>query len=575
MLSSRRRALLLLVLFIALGAVLLNVAERVRRPLHTTIAPRVLVFDVPYSVEEGPAPPSMSLDVFRRDRPTFHDLLFAVYNAAEDRSVEAIVLHLDGVDWGWARVSEMAAALRAFQASGKKVYASLDGGGEKEYVLASVADQLAMPPVSTLQLDGLSASAMFMMGAYDKLGIKPNFAHVGRYKSAVETYTRDSLSPDAREAMESLLNDTYGLLVDSIAVARGIPADSVRALIDGGPYTAREALGLGLLDTLLAEADLDSMATHATGERLGTGSMLRYAQEGGGGTGEHIALLVAEGEIVQGKSRDNPFGGRVVGDETLVEALRDIRSRKNIRAVVLRIDSPGGSGDASDAVWQEIRRVRREKPVIVSMGDVAASGGYYLACAGDAIVADPGTITGSIGVFGGKLNLLGLYRKLGLNIETINRGKHAAMLSPFTDFSPEELARYQKSLEQFYGVFLSRVAEGRGMDPAVIDSVGQGRVWSGIAARQRGLVDTLGGLETAFDLARTRAKIDDDADIVVDVYPRPRRTFVQQWLGNLFEDAEEDEASLPVVRDLASWYRTSALARGGAQARMPFTITIQ
>ncbi|MCE9627660.1 MAG: S49 family peptidase, partial [Candidatus Eisenbacteria bacterium] len=238
MLSSRRRALLMLALFVALGAVLLNVAERVRRPLHTTIAPRVLVFDVPYSVDEGPAPPSMSLDVFRKERPTFHDLLFAVYNAADDRSVDAIVLHLDGVDWGWARVSEMAAALRAFQASGKKVYASLDGGGEKEYVLASVADRLAMPPVSTLQLDGLSASAMFMMGAYDKLGIKPNFAHVGRFKSAVETYTRDSLSPDARAAMESLLDDTYGLLVDSIAVARQIPADSVRSLIDGGPYTA-------------------------------------------------------------------------------------------------------------------------------------------------------------------------------------------------------------------------------------------------------------------------------------------------------------------------------------------------
>ncbi|MCE9628232.1 MAG: signal peptide peptidase SppA, partial [Candidatus Eisenbacteria bacterium] len=562
-------------LFIALGAVLLNVAERVRRPLHTTIAPRVLLFDVPYSVDEGPAPPSMSLDVFRKERPTFHDLLFAVYNAAEDRSVDAIVLHLEGVDWGWARVSEMAAALRAFQASGKRVYASLDGGGEKEYVLASVADQLAMPPVSTLQLDGLSASAMFMMGAYDKLGIKPNFAHVGRFKSAVETYTRDSLSPDARAAMESLLDDTYGLLVDSIAVARQIPADSVRSLIDGGPYTAREALQLGLLDTLLAEADLDSMATHASGDRLGTGSMLRYAQEGGGGTGEHIALLVAEGEIISGKSRDNPFGGRAVGDETLVEALRDIRSRKNIRAVVLRIDSPGGSGDASDAVWQEIRRVRREKPVIVSMGDVAASGGYYLACAGDAIVADPGTITGSIGVFGGKLNMLGLYRKLGLNVETITRGKHAAMLSPFTDFSPEELERYQKSLEQFYGVFLARVAEGRGMDPAVIDSVGQGRVWSGIAARQRGLVDTLGGLETAFDMARTRAKIDDDADIVVDVYPRPRRTFVQQWLGNLFEDGDSDEAIVPAMRDLATWYRASSLSRGAAQARMPFTITIQ
>ena len=575
MLSSRRRALLLLVLLVALGAVVLNVAERVRRPLHSTIAPRVLLFDVPSQVDEGPAPPSMSLDLFRRERPTFHDLLFAVYNAAEDRSVEAIVLHVDGLDWGWARVYEMADALRAFRASGKRVYASLDGGSEKEYVLGMAADRLAMPPVSTLQLDGLSASAMFMMGAYDKLGIKPNFAHVGRFKSAVEAYTRDSLSPDARAAMEELLDDTYRQLVDSVAVARRLSADSVRTLIDGGPYTAREALTHGLLDTLLAEADLDSLAAHQDGARLGTGSLLRYANEGGNSTGEHIALLVAEGEIIQGKSRDNPFGGRAVGDETLVEALREIRERKNIKAVVLRIDSPGGSGDASDAVWQEIRRVRRAKPVIVSMGDVAASGGYYLACAGDVIVADAGTITGSIGVFGGKLNMLGLYRKLGLNVETVTRGKHAAMLSPFTDFSPEELARYQKSLEQFYSVFLARVAEGRGMDPAVIDSVGQGRVWSGVAARQRGLVDTLGGLETAFNLARARARISEDADIVVDVYPRARRTFLQSWLGNLFEDAENEQASLPALKDLATWYRASAMDRGTFQARMPFTIRIE
>ena len=575
MLSSRRRALLLLVLLVALGAVVLNVAERVRRPLHSTIAPRVLLFDVPSQVDEGPAPPSMSLDLFRRERPTFHDLLFAVYNAAEDRSVEAIVLHVDGLDWGWARVYEMADALRAFRASGKRVYASLDGGSEKEYVLGMAADRLAMPPVSTLQLDGLSASAMFMMGAYDKLGIKPNFAHVGRFKSAVEAYTRDSLSPDARAAMEELLDDTYRQLVDSVAVARRLSADSVRTLIDGGPYTAREALTHGLLDTLLAEADLDSLAAHQDGARLGTGSLLRYANEGGNSTGEHIALLVAEGEIIQGKSRDNPFGGRAVGDETLVEALREIRERKNIKAVVLRIDSPGGSGDASDAVWQEIRRVRRAKPVIVSMGDVAASGGYYLACAGDVIVADAGTITGSIGVFGGKLNMLGLYRKLGLNVETVTRGKHAAMLSPFTDFSPEELARYQKSLEQFYSVFLARVAEGRGMDPAVIDSVGQGRVWSGVAARQRGLVDTLGGLETAFNLARTRARISEDADIVVDVYPRARRTLLQSWLGNVFEDADDEQASLPALKDLATWYRASAMDRGTFQARMPFTIRIE
>ena len=572
---SRRRAFLILLLCIAVGALALNLATHMRHPLRGTIAPRVLVFDVPSEVDEGPPPPTLSFDFLRRERPTFHELLFALRNAADDRSVTGLVLHVDGLDWGWARVYEMCDAVRAFRESGKPVYASLGGGGEKEYLLAAAAGTLAMPPVSTLQLDGLSASAMFMQGAYEKLGIKPNFAHVGRYKSAVEQYTRDSLSPDARTAMDALLDDEFSLLVDSLASARRIPPDSVRRLIDDGPYTAREARSRGLIDTLLAEADLDSLGSHAGGARHPTASLLRYAEEGGAGVGEHIALVVAEGEIVDGRSREGPFGGRSVGDRTLVEALQDIRDRRNIRAVVLRIDSPGGSGDASDAVWQELRRLRRQKPIIVSMGDVAASGGYYLACAGDAIVAGPATITGSIGVFGGKLNLLGLYRKLGLNVETVSRGKHAQMLSPYRDFDAEELGRYQQGLDQFYRVFLSRVAEGRKMAPALVDSVGQGRVWSGLAAKQRGLVDKFGGIHEAFEIARKRAHISADANIIVDVYPRPRRTFVQRWLGGLFDEPTNDDSRLPGLAELAHWYRVAKFPAGAILALMPYTIKIQ
>jgi protease-4 len=571
----RLRAFVLILACTAVGVLALTLAKHARRPLHATIAPRVLLFDVPAQVDEGPPPPTLSFDFLRRERPTFHELLFAIHNAADDRSVSALVLHVDGLDWGWARVYEMCSAVRAFRASGKRVYASLDGGGEKEYLLAAAAGTLAMPPVSTLQLDGLSASAMFMQGAYEKLGIRPNFAHVGRYKSAVEQYTRSSLSPDARAAMESLLDDEFELLVDSLASSRRLSRDGVRQLIDDGPYTAREARQRGLLDTLLAEAEVDSLASHAGGTRHPTASFTRYAQEGGSGNGEHIALLVAEGEIVDGKSREGAFGGRSVGDRTLVEALQDIRARHNIRAVVLRIDSPGGSGDASDAVWQELRRVRRDKPVIVSMGDVAASGGYYLACAGDAIVAGPATITGSIGVFGGKLNVLGLFRKLGLNVETVSRGKHAEMLSPYRDFDADELSRFQQSLDQFYRVFVGRVAEGRKMAPAQVDSVGQGRVWSGLAARKHGLVDRFGGLYEAFELARKRAHIDPNADIVVDVYPRPRRTFVQKWLGGVFDEPSDDDSRLPGMTDLAHWYRIAAFPAGAMLALMPYTIRIQ
>jgi len=574
--NPRARALVLTLVLVTLGAVVLSAALRLRRPFHLPNAHRVLVFDVPGEVDEGPPPPSSSppLDFLRRERPTFHELLFAVRNAADDPSVAGLVLHVDGLGWGWARVTEMADAVQAFREAGKPVVASLGGGGEKEYLLAAAAGTVAMAPVANLQLDGLSASALFLRGTYEKLDIRPNFQHVGRYKSAVETFTRNSLSPDAREAMEALLADQYDQLLDRLAAARSLEPARVRALIEGGPYPASRALALGLLDTLLVQADVDSLAARMGGEPLPTESFLQYAQEGGAGVGEHIALVVAEGDIVDGRSRETPFGGRSVGDRTLIEALRDIRGRKGVRAVVLRIDSPGGSGDASDAVWQELRRLRREKPLIVSMGDVAASGGYYLACAGDAVLASRGSITGSIGVFGGKLNVLGLYRKLGLNVETVKQGRHADMWSPYRDFDDEERALYQSNLEEFYRVFVSRVAEGRRLSPGTVDSVGQGRVWSGASALRLGLVDREGGLEEAFELARERAGIAKDADVVVDVYPRPRRTWVQRWLGGLFDEQDrQQDMRLPVLAELGHWYRLAGSA-GARLALMPYTIRI-
>lgn len=572
--SPRRRALLWTLLCIGFGIALFSVTLTIRRPLRVTAVPQVLVFDVPSSVHEGPAPPTPSFDFLRRPRPDFHELVFGVRNAAEDRAVAGLVLHVDGIDWGWARVYEMRDAILAFRASGKPVYASLHGGGEKEYLLASAADQVVMPQVSTLQLDGLAASALFLHGAYDKLGIRANFVHVGRYKSAVEQYTRDSLSTDARVSLEALLDDQFALLTRALADARGLPQDSMRALIDEGPWTSTEAWRRGLLDTLMAQPDLDSLAAHDGAFRRPTASFLRYVEEGAAGGGERIALLVAEGDIVDGRSREGLFGERSVGDRTLVEALRDIRARRNIRAVVLRIDSPGGSGDASDAVWQELRRLRREKPVVVSMGDVAASGGYYLACAGDAIVAGPSTITGSIGVFGGKLNILGLYRKLGMNVETVRRGRHADMWSPYRDFDPEERALFQRSLLDFYRVFLARVGEGRNMPDSTVDSLGQGRVWSGLAAQQRGLVDSLGGLHEAFEIARQRAHIGADEDIIVEVYPRPLKSLVQRWLGGAFEPPQPEETKLGLLSDLGRLQRLAGAPAGALLALMPYTIRI-
>ncbi len=578
--SSRRGALLFVISIVVVGIAALVGAYALRRPLRSAGDGQVLVFDVPSSIEEGQPPYTpWSLGALRAERHTLSELTRALHRAAEDDDVHGLILHIDGIDWGWARIAEFSDAVAEFRASGKPVLATLTGGGEREYLLASVADQVSMPAIAHLQLDGLTASAMFLRGAYDKLGIRPNFAHVGQFKSAVEQYTRESMSEPSRAALDTLLGDQYSRLADSLASARGISADSMRALIDDGPYITARAYELGLVDTLLDKSVADSLLLRRGTRRYQSYSFQRYVDDLSMPTaGEHIALVVASGAIMPGKSRETPFEGRELGSETLIAALREARTRSSVKAVVLRIDSPGGSADASDDIWQEVRRVRAAKPVIVSMSDLAASGGYYIACGADAIVAQPSTLTGSIGVFGGKLNVLGLYQKLGLNIETVSRGRHAQMLSPFRDFTPEEAARYQSQLEDFYRVFLDRVATGRGMTAAAVDSIAQGRVWSGAMAQRLGLVDELGGLDRAVELARTRAKLDKNATIVLDVYPRPRRPYLQRWLTDLIGNNEEDEARLPFglgTQVLRAWMVAAHFPDGAVLALMPCSITIR
>lgn len=576
--SARRGVLLFVVLLTVLGTGVLIAAMTFRQPREGSTAESVLVYDVPSQIEEGETPFSaFSLGLFRRPRATLFETVTALHRAADDDNIRALVLHIDGLDWGWAQIAELRDVVLEFRNSGKPVFASLSGGGEAEYLLASAASRISAPPTATLQLDGLTATATFLRGTYDKVGISPNFAHVGRYKAAVEHYTRTGMSPDSRAALESLLEDEYRILVDSLGAARHFAPDSVRRLLDDGPYPAGAALAAGLIDTLLHEADLDSVALRRAGKRYASVLFNRYLDRGyEGGSGAHIALVVAEGEIVSGKSRDEPFQGRMVGSESVVRALREARTRRSVRAIVMRIDSPGGSGQASDDIWREVVRCRQQKPVIVSMSSLAASGGYYIAVGADSIVAQPSTLTGSIGVFGGKLNLLGLYHKLGIDVETVTRGKHADMMSPFRDFTPEESQRFQQQLEDFYRIFLERVAAGRHRSTAEIDSIAQGRVWSGTAALRLGLIDALGGLDRAIEMARARAHIDEDEHIVVDLYPRQHRTFLQRTFGDLFDEQDEETfARLRLPEDVAAWVAASRFPLGVTLALMPFTVRIR
>lgn len=575
---NARRAVVLVVGVVVIAILLLRVAgSLVHRAARGGGEDAVLVLDTPALLEESEPParafPFVDTRLYRR--PTVWDIVHGLDLAGADVHVRGLVLHVDDFDWGWAKVAEVRDAVQRFRATGKPVWASLEGGGAREYLLASAAGRVSMPPTSTLQIDGLSVSVLFFRGAFDKFGISPNFVHVGRYKSAVETYTRTGFSPDARAAMDALLDDLHGMLVDSVAAARRLPRDSAMALVDDGPWDAPEARARGMLDTLLYASDLDSVAVRTCGHDCGLASFARYLEDQDEEhVGTHVALVTASGTIVPGRSRDVPGSGAVLGAETLVHALREARTRSAIKAIVLRVDSPGGDAQASDDIWREVERCQAVKPVIVSMSDYAASGGYYMSVPADSIVSQPATLTGSIGIFGGKLNVMGLLHKLGLNVEQVTRGRHAGMLSPYRDFTPDEYARYQQSLERFYRGFVARVARGRHLETAAVDSVAQGRVWSGAAAAPRGLVDALGGYPRAFEMARARAHIAADEPLVVERLPRVPRT----WWGRLFEGLASDDdpsASAPLPPVIAAWIAAAQFPAGAPLALLPWSIEVR
>lgn len=576
--SVRRGPVILTVMLGLLGVGVLMAAWSLGRPMAPARDSSVLRFDVPAELEES-APPfqPLSLAGLRPQRMTLWDVVRGLRHAAIDPNVRALVLHVGPVGWGWSKVEDVRAAVLAFRAAGKPVYASLEGGGEREYLLASAANRICMPPTATLQLDGLAATAVFYRGAFDKFGVSPNFAHVGRYKSGVETYTHTEMSVPGREVLGAVLDERFTMLADTLGRARAMSPDSVRALLDRGPFDAPEAIALGLVDTLLHPSDVDSLAIRLGARAYRTLGLNRYVdrlQEPR--SPSRIALVVMSGTIASGRSRVSPTEGRIVGAATIKEALRQARERAGVRAIVLRVDSPGGEADASDEIWREVRRCRDAKPLIVSMSDLAASGGYFVAVAGESILAQPGSLTGSIGVYGGKFNVLGLLRKLGLNAETVSRGRHARMLSPYEDFTPEEVALYQRHLDRFYGVFLSRVAEGRRLTTAQVESVAAGRVWTGRAAARRGLVDRLGGIYEAMGAARGRAGIGPEEEVVVETFPRSPVSLFSRMLGELLDDERADPGAMaPFPPVLRAWMAASSFPPGAVLALLPWTIDIR
>ena len=521
--------------------------------------------------------------------PTVRAIVDNLRKAKADDRISAVLLKPTGFSTPfWGKIQEIRDAVLDLRTSGKPVYAYLEFAGDREYYLATAADQIFLMPSASLDLTGVASYELFLRGTLNKAGVVPDLHGVGKYKTAVNTFTETGFTEAHREMSVSLNRDLFDQLVSGIAEGRRKDEAEVRTLIDQGPFLAGEALRLGLVDHVAYEDQVDERLTAAGAggsERHVSGA--DYARVGaaslGLNRGPRIAVINAVGAIVSGKSGFDPVNGPVVGSETLIEYIRRARRADAIRAIVLRIDSPGGSATASDAVWRELMIAREDRPLVASMSDLAASGGYYIAMPAHAIVAQPTTLTGSIGIFGGKFVTGGLYEKLGATIGSTSIGQHAEMNSPARPYNAEELAEVQTQMQAFYDQFIEKVASARGRTPGQIDEVAQGRVWTGRQAHANGLVDALGGLREAIEVAKDRAGIAADAEVELVVYP-PRRN-LYELLTEEFSGARQAAAA----RWLASQLQPSELElvramrggpwglfrRGEPLALMPFTFLRQ
>ena len=504
---------------------------------------------------DGDLPELRPDDVFDqfvdREPDSLRGFASALRRAKTDSRITSLVLMPGSLDSPyWAKLQELRDAVVDFRSSGKPVTAYMEYGSDREYYLASAADRIYLMPSSSLDLTGLASYEIFLRGTFDKLGAYPDFIHIGDYKTATNQLTEKSMTPAHREMAESLNRDMFAQLVKAIADGRKKPEADVRALIDEGPFLPKAALEAGLVDGL---AYLDELDDQVPVLRRGGDAVdwIEAHEYGANADGvrlrrrPRIAVLYAVGTIVSGRGGFDPTDGDLIGSDTIVEEIRRIRDDRSVRGIILRIDSPGGSSVASDVILRELQLTKKdnpERPIVVSMSDLAASGGYYIALGGDEIVAQPGTLTGSIGIYSGKIVYGGTLEKIGVTTEPVMSGANADIYSPLRPFSPAQRQKVEAFMRDFYNGFLDKTAESRHKTRDEVHQLAQGRVWTGAQAKERGLVDRLGGLDEAIVAVKELADIDKDAAVETVVYPR-RRTFYEA-LSDQFGGSGGASASL-------------------------------
>ncbi len=501
-----------------------------------------------------------------RGRRLLRPTLRALHEAAEDRHVVGLIAKVGGI-WPWATMQEVRRGVQTFAASGKPTLAWAESFGEvgsrdmAAYVLATAFGELWLLPGGGVGLLGVGIETPFIRGTLDRLGIEPQFEQRHEYKNAADVLLRKEFTAAHREVLERVAESVFSDAIGTIAEARGLTHDQVRELVDTGPHTASEAQAAGLVDRL----GFRDQAYEAMRDRTGSEAELLFAdrwrprrkiappphRRG------HVALVEVRGGISSGRTRRSPMG-RQAGSDTVSAQLRAAHDNDRARAVVLRVESPGGSALASEVIWREVWRLRESgKPVVVSMGDVAASGGYYIACPAEVIVALPATLTGSIGVLGGKLVVDGLLERVGVNTGSVQRGARALMYSPRRGFSEDERARFAGTIDVIYNDFVGKVAAGRKRPVAEIEAVARGRVWTGRDALEAGLVDELGALRDAVRIARERADLPEDAPVLgaIRIPPlarlsRPKNSEdPRTWVGTAWPGLRDVVSALGLTAD--------------------------
>lgn len=564
--KRRWRYMMVIVLAVLAGVVWVAVRESSRRVIPGTY----LQADLGGTYVEAPPHGLLRRFVGER-RETLLELLDALHRAGTDDRIEGVVVRVTPLAIGWAKAQEIRDALLELRARGKRVVGVLEQesiGGSLEYFVASATQPLFVVPSSTTPLNGLSAQFLFLGGVWEKLDIEMNVEKIREYKTAGDMFAYKEMTAAHREMASALLDSLSGQFVDALANVRGLDASEVRTWIDRAPSTGTELEAAHLCDGVKHLQDVK--AELSPDRELMPLREYMAKQPRRPRAAARIAVVFAEGNIVTGNSGGGP-GADVVGADTLRKALEEAQDADDIGAIILRVDSPGGSPLASDLIWRATQSARKRKPVIVSMSDVAASGGYYIAAGADKIVAQPGTMTGSIGVVFLRPNIRGLLHNLGIHVETMTRGRFADLGDLTTTIDSEGRARLLADMQHVYDVFVDRVADGRKLTTQRVDEIGRGRVWTGIQAKEQGLVDELGGFRVAEKLAKELIGVDVGDEVELILYPRASGFFGD--LSDLFEN--EAEVTIPRLLRRASRAVLLPFEESSVLTLMPIDVEIR